>query len=1374
MSGPGLQGIHAVGGVVPPGLLARIQAGELKDPAGLAPASYHLVGRETVRDAASRAWSYLRGAWTAWREHTATQPPGTHGIAAARERWLLVLLRELGYGQVPALAAGYTIDDRHYPVSHAWQHVPIHLLGPGVDLNHRNPDVPGAARAPQAMLQELLNRSDAHLWGILSNGLRLRLLRDSTALAGSAYLEFDLETIFDGELYPEFLLMWQLCHVSRLEQRPGTDDKDVATPAGCWLEIWRGEAAEAGTRMLDRLRDGVADAIAALGTGFIRHPANRPLVEALRDGTLSTTQYHRALLRLVYRLLFCFVAEDRDALHHPNATAQARDRYGRYFSTARLRRLSRSRAGSPHPDLWKAQTVVLRALGGDGHPGLGLPPLAGLFDPDPHLPTVDRLPADPLLGCELTNEDLLTAIRKLAWVALPGQRVQPVDYRNLGAEELGSVYESLLELVPRVDLDDRTFRLVTVSGNDRKTTGSYYTPPSLVSALLDTALDPLLDEATAGATSPTDAEARLLALTVCDPACGSGHFLVAAARRIARRLAQVRSGDDEPTPAQIQHALREVVGHCIYGVDLNDLAAELAKVSLWMEALEPGKPLGFLDARIRIGNSLLGVTPTLLHGDLPDAAFKELEGDDKKTAATVRRNNRAQATVEVAIQSATPRRYAQDALIFATGPDVSNAALAAQRSTLLSLPNDVDAIRAQADRWEKHEQSPEYRAQRLHADTWCAAFVWPMPPAGTGSAPEAPTNAIMRAIADNPFSAAHAHLTAHAEKIAAQYRFFHWHLEFPEIFHVDEATLDATPQGWSGGFSCILGNPPWERVKLQEKEFFAARHPEITKAATAAARKRLIASLQNSENAADRALHREWTAALRMSDGVSTLIRESGRYPLTATGDINTYAIFAETARSIMNPTGRLGIIVPTGIATDSTTQRFFRDLVERQSLVALHDFENEDKVFPSVHHSYRFALLALSGQPSRQASLAFRARQAAQIPERAYGITPDEILLLNPNTGTCPVFVSRRDAEITIGIYRRIPVLWRGGGAEGNAWSLSFMAMLHMANDSGHFITAEKADAAGWSRQGNRYQRSQEQLLPLYEAKLAHHYDHRFSTYEGATQAQLNVGTLPRLDDVAHGDPALGVQPRYWVPDALVEERLTGDPDRGKLDWPYDWLLGWRDVARGVDERTLIATVIPRVGVGHKYLLALPRARPVAGLHANMSSFALDYVARQKLSGAGMGYFIVRQLPVLPPVAYERDMPWLLGTGLAEWITARVLELSYTAYDLEGFARDLGDDGPPFVWDRPRRALLRAELDAAYFHLYGVVRDDADYIMDTFKVVRERDEKTYGEYRTKRMILEIYDSMQHAIDSGKSYTTIVDPPPGQGARHPARNEALA
>lgn len=419
------------------------------------------------------------------------------------------------------------------------------------------------------------------------------------------------------------------------------------------------------------------------------------------------------------------------------------------------------------------------------------------------------------------------------------------------------------------------------------------------------------------------------------------------------------------------------------------------------------------------------------------------------------------------------------------------------------------------------------------------------------------------------------------------------------------------------------------------------------------------------------------------------------------------------------------------------------------------------------MDHRVRFALLTIAGlrRPSETVDLVFRVRQADQIGTRAYRITPEEITLVNPNTGTCPVFNSRRDAEITIDIYRRVPVLW---GPGGNPWDLSFMAMFHMANDSGLFHTAAELEADGWRLDGNIYGRGDQRVLPLYEAKMAHHFDHRFSTYAGATQEQLNVGTLPRLTEAQHGDATAVPIPRYWVAESEVDSALGGDPRRDKAAWSHDWLLGWRDICRSTDERTLISTVIPRTSAGHKFLLMLSAIHK-AGIQANLSSFALDYAARQKLSGTSMSYFLIRQLPVLSPDRYDVKSSWDGRATVNHWVTCRVLELSYTSYDIAGYARDLGDDGAPFVWDRARRELIRAELDAAYFHLYGIARDDVDYIMDTFKVVREKDERAHGEYRTKRLILETFDALQAAIDSGVPYCSPLDPPPGQGTRHPEK-----
>jgi hypothetical protein len=311
------------------------------------------------------------------------------------------------------------------------------------------------------------------------------------------------------------------------------------------------------------------------------------------------------------------------------------------------------------------------------------------------------------------------------------------------------------------------------------------------------------------------------------------------------------------------------------------------------------------------------------------------------------------------------------------------------------------------------------------------------------------------------------------------------------------------------------------------------------------------------------------------------------------------------------------------------------------------------------------------------------------------------------------------------------------------------------MSNDSGLFRTVPQLEAAGWTLRGNAFEREGEICLPLYEAKMIHHFEHRLGTYLGQTEAQANQGSLPPLTDQEHLDPAYAPLPRYWVAASEVAERLAGR-------WQRGWLLGWRDICRSTDERTVIASALPRVGFGHTVPLFLsPRPpRLLAAFLAELCSFASDYVMRQKLGGTHLTYSLLKQLPVLQPSAFEAGAPWDPAALLCDWLLPRVLELSYTAWDLRPFARDVGSDSPPFRWDLHRRFLLRCELDAAFFHLFGIPRDDVDYIMETFPVVRDRDEKRHGDYRTKLQVLSIWDAMQAAIDTGAPYQTILDPPP--------------
>lgn len=1287
------QTAHTEGGLLPADLLARVADGD-SELGGLRPTDYHLAPGERISEQITRSWTRLTAAWQGFDEARAALPPGDSGARLTRERWLHVLFDELGYGRLVQRPA-IEIEGKAFPVFSQWQHTPIHLVGCGTPIDTRTKGVRGATgQSPHSLLQELLNRSPERLWGILSNGLVLRLLRDNVALTRQAYLEFDLEAMFTGEVYADFVLLWLVCHQSRVE---------AERPEDCWLERWTRTAGHDGTRALDALRQGVQEAIETLGAGFLVHPANHHLHQALRDGELNGPDYYRALLRLVYRLLFLFVAEDRDALLDPGADQRARERYLTHYSTRQLRTLATRRRGGRQHDRYEQLKLVMASLDQDGCPPLALPALGSYL----WSPKAIGLLAD----AKLANDDLLDAIRSLSTVDVGGVR-RTVDFRNLGAEELGSVYESLLELHPTLDRATATFTLDAVTGSERKTTGSYYTPSSLISSLLDTALEPVLDEAV----RKQDPEAAILSLAVVDPACGSGHFLIGAASRIAKRLAAIRSEDPEPSPDDLRAALRDVVGRCLHGVDVNPMAVELCKVALWMEALEPRRPLSFLDHRIVLGNALLGATPELIVAGIPPDAFKPILGDDKKLVTALRKRNDQELAGQTLFD------------IAGATVDTDTRALAKEAAAITAVDDhSLAGIREQQRRFEQLLGSPERRRAALAADVWCAAFVAEKRP----GASVITQDVLARTLASGMDGLSREEL---AIVVAARdrYRFLHWHVAFPAVWE-------------RGGFDVVLGNPPWERVKLQEKEFFAARSPEIAAAPNKAARDRLIRQLAED----DPALFAAFEAAKREAEGASHLIRSSSRYPLCGRGDVNTYAVFAELMRTLAGVRGRVGVIVPTGIATDDTTKYFFQSIVADRSLVAMLSFENEEFVFPQVHHSTKFSLLTLSGRPQAAApEFVFFARRAEQLddPERRFTLSAEDIALLNPNTRTCPVFRTRRDAELTKAIYRRVPVLVREGDPKGNPWNVKFLRMFDMSNDSHLFRTRDQLKQLGGELEGNVFVRGDDSWLPLYEAKMLHHYDHRWATYDGADTRELT--------EAEKRDPKCVVTPRYWVAATEIGSQLPA--------WEHGWLLGFRDIARATDERTTISGIFPRVAVGNKLPELMLNTSPdhVAAASASLTSFAHDYVARQKVGGTTLNFFLVEQFAVPTPEMLEPLLPL---------IVPRVLELTYTAHDLASFAQDLDYDGPPFSWDPERRALIRAELDAAMFRLYGIERDDVNYVMGTFPTVKRRDEQRFGEYRTKRLVLERYDAMTAAEADGQEYETPLDPPPGDpAAAHPS------
>lgn len=1356
------QTIRSEGGLLPSDLLQRL-SGRDKDIPGISDSSYHLSG-EKLNEAINRSWNRLSGAWAAFQKALAEVPDGDPATSVTRGKWLLPLFEELKYGRLQTSKAEQ-IDAKSYPVSHRWGHLPIHLIGAHVDLDRRSQGVAGAARSsPHSMVQEFLNRSEAHLWAVVSNGHRLRLLRDNITLTRQAYLEFDLAAMFEGEAYSDFVVLWLVCHQSRVE---------AENPNLCWLEKWSQFAEESGTRALEKLREGVEQAIESLGRGFLAHPANTELRRKLASGEIDKQDYYRQLLRLIYRFIFLFVAEDRQLLLEPDTDKSARKHYYDYYSLTRLRGLAERRIATQHVDLWKGLTLLFDLLGEKGCPALGLPALGSFL--------WSAKATEALDGAVIANRDLLRAVYRLSFVQ-EGSVRRSVDYRNLGAEELGSIYEALLEMHPQIDLGAKTFGLATAAGNERKTTGSYYTPTSLVNCLLDSALDPVI----AQAAKSENPEQALLDLKICDPACGSGHFLIAAAHRLAKRLATVRTGDEEPSPEEVGKGLRDVIGRCIFGVDINPMAVELCKVSLWMEAIEPGKPLSFLDHHIQCGNSLLGATPALIARGIPDAAFKPITGDDKAVAAAHKKINKEARKDSSGGGVASGQEILDFAHRKAPWEQLGNLPKA-----LCELEerddSDLDAVRAKEQKYRELVRSSGYENAYLLADAWCAAFVYPkdaeheFAPLHTGE---------LLKIERNPHSV-NPTLRTKIKQLAERYQFLHWHLAFPQVFQPGDNDEKDDVLGWEGGFDCVLGNPPWEHVELKEKEWFAERDPDIANAANASARKRKIDALRTNNPE----LWKAFATAKRRADGEMHLIRESMRYPFNGRGRINTYAIFAEGNRQAISRKGRAGFIVPSGIATDDTTKFYFQDIVEKRSLVSLYDFENREGIFEGVHRSYKFCLLTLAGPEAKWgkgAEFVFFAHQVEQLfePDRRFTLTAEEIKLLNPNTRTCPIFRSRADAELTKAIYRRVPVLIkeaRDGQPEENPWGITFkQGLFNMASDSGLFRTREQLEQRGLKLEGNVFKGTPndvedtelETWLPLYEAKMINHFDHRAAGVVLSATAMTRQGQSSEIGREDHEDPESVPLPRYWVLSDDVEKSLGKFSNTG-------WLQGWRDITAGTNQRTTISGVIPRYAVGDKFLLILsenPRLTVI--LPGCIASFAFDFCSRQKIGGISLKFFTFRQIPAIRPDVFS-----------AFKIEKHLIESIYSSWDVASYAEDCGYKGPPFRWDEERRFLIRCELDATFFHLYLPADDNGDwkparaedgsvvneteeqlaelkqhfptprdavaYIMETFPIVKRKDEKAHGHYRTKDTILEIYDAMLEAQRTGQPYQSRLDPPPG-------------
>ena len=1388
-----LVGIRSEGGLLPQDILEQIAEEKLE---GQKASAFGLPAGRRLTDEIARAWSDAQAYWKVFTGRWDDLPEkDSFGTTLTRERWVTRLLQDLLGYELTYQPAAVVVNGRNYAISHragsGEQAPPVHIEGFEIDLDKR----PESRRlSPQALLQEYLNNSEAHLWGIVTNGIQFRLLRDTSRTSRPTYLEFNLQSILEGSNFNEFALFYRLCHRTRLPKEGEDGSK-------CLLETYFQTGIEQGGRVREHLRDGVELALKVLGTGFLQHPQNRELEEQAKSGKLTPQDYHRQLLRLVYRLLFLMVAEERRLILPDEPESQRRWRiYNQNYSVHRLRLLAEGHVEkSSFADLWISLKKTFQLFqDGDSNP-LGIPPLNGdLFS---------SISTRDLDGTYLGNDCLLEAMRNLSMFR-NGRALQRINYSALDVEELGSVYESLLDFQPVFDPQEDGLKFDLRTGSERKSTGSYYTRPELVRELIQSALVPVMEDRLAEARKKAGDEKSkqkeaqiqaILAMSLCDPACGSGHFLLAAARRLGRELAKIKTGEEEPTPKEFHLAVREVISHCIYGVDLNPLAVDLCKLALWLEGHWTGKPLSFLDHRIKCGNSLIGVLdPQVLAEGIPDGAYTAVTGDVKSVASAFKKRNREE-------RKQWERYINQGRFRFDAESDLHTFAAAAREVSAIQEDSPAD-VRRKAQRYGETRQGGNFNRDLNASHLWTAAFFAELKDESDQRVPI--NEELRRCLNELPING---RTLAYAFDLARECRFFHWRLEFPEVFE-------------KGGFDVVVGNPPWERIKLQEEEHWID-DPYISGARNKAERTRRIDEYRQSSSPEKNARIRRFEIAKHSQESFSRFVRHSERWPLTAVGDVNTYAIFAELGVLIVNPLGRLGLILPVNIATDDTTKLFFSHLAESRRLVRLIGFENEEFIFPAVHHAFKFCTLVIAGVASEQeiARFVFFCRSFDQVSdtERNFALTPEDFALLNPNTKTCPIFRTRADADLTKKIYRAIGILVNDE-KKSNPWAIDFQRMFDMSNDSGLFENAPGPD-----------------LVPLYEAKMFWQFDHRFASYEGASEANLNSGILPQTTEEQKKNPLFTVLPRYWVPrrelilrtanvppvlvdglkansekivsevlahwvasycrahgneagehlmrkyipadiwqsapqmflDALRQEEIIRswnnrwplcDADLAvspesknmvELAWTLlerrtpKWLIAFRNVTNATNERTLILTVLPWVGVGHSAPTVRTLAKPQLQccLMANLNSLILDYIARQKIGGMNMTFFVFKQLPTLAPRDYQH--------ADIRFIVERVEKLICTAVDVNGFLVALSEAALS-SWVPDERNAMRSELDAYYAHLYGLTRDELRYVLDpkdvfgedfpseTFRVLKEREEKEFGEYRTRRLVLEAFDKL--------------------------------
>ncbi|MCE3007292.1 MAG: restriction endonuclease [Bacteroidetes bacterium] len=1213
-----------------------------------------------------------------------------------------------------------------------------------VPLDRRNPKQDSHYIPSNQILRYLADAEteskDKIRWGILTNGRLWRLYYQRAQSRSEQYLELDLGRLMNvpglqatlGQLEqaaPLHLLRIFVLLFGRPAFVPGAGGETYHERALAEGKRWEAQVAEDLRRLVfDQGFPQLMDALWAADPKKPEHPSEAYLAELRQNALL-----------LLYRLLFILYAEDRDLL-------PVRHEGYLHYSLRGIReevakRIDQNEVLSKIGDTFYGKMKALFMAIDRGDEALAVPPYNGGLFAEGEAALLGR--------ARMPDRDFARVLDLLSRHKAEGERPKWINYRDLSVQQLGSIYEGLLEFWPQLQPDGRMGLQPNIYA--RKTSGSYYTPDELVQLSLQKTVGILVDERRQAFASlwaqlqpkkgkdwtpaakhlkaaEKDPAEAILRLKICDPAMGSGHFLVSLVDYLADQVLlamdeaeALAEGYQSPLRARAdtirQHILQQaqqqhwyideaqlelrqmvrrmVLKRCIYGLDKNPMAVELAKVSLWLHTFTMGAPLSFLDHHLRHGDSLFG--------EFVGAAQRELQQGGL-------------LFLNQALQAAKPSAQAMAQIEQLTDADLDEVHQSARHyQRVRQLTHELDSFLQlyHAWKWLIAEDKKTAKARTTLWNQYLQEDFGPLMPLATGQAEPQAANQRVTATEVQAFAS----LLLQARHLATTEAFTNWQVAFPLVW---DSWASAQPQG---GYDAVVGNPPWDRIKLQQIEWFAARRPEIARQARAADRKRMIAQLEKNKDP----LWQAYSEADRRTATMGILARENPEYPLLASGDINLYYLFVERAHYLIKPGGVVGLIVPSGIAADKTAAPFFQSITTTGRLAYLFDFENKKHFFPEVHASFKFCLY-VAGGPERtfaQASLAFFLHRAAQIDEAAFSLTAEDFRQVNPNTGTAPIFRSRQDAELTRRIYQRLPVLHHH--QKGKVWPVKYATMFHMTNDSQLFRTEAELEAEGYYPVDlGHWKRGTDLYLPLYEGKSIHHYNHRNAAIKVNPENLHNQALAVHSTAAQLAQPHYHPRPQYYIP-ASAHPLLA----------QHRYFLGFRDIARATDERTVLATLIPRAGVGNTLPILLPEDEldPVYLLcfSANFSSFVFDFVARQKMQSTHLSYYVLEQLPVIPPETYEQPLG---STTVGAWVQQQVLRLCYTAWDLQPLAQDLGYTGPPYAWDQEDRTHRMARLDALYFLLYGLAEDEVRYVLGTFPIVRRKDQEQHGHYRTERLIL--------------------------------------